>query len=563
MSNYSLTDDPDDPGQYILPDQVLAPGGYAVVILSGDVNLSDYQYPHAGFALNAKEDQLLLYDHTQNLQDYVYLKDIPVGCSYGRVEGRGGFFYAQPTPKTPNYDGYRQISAMPVSTTESGVYTVDEALAVELQAVGDIYYTTDGSDPDAGSARYTAPISIDHTTVLRAVSVENGKMPSDIYTATFLFEARHDLPVVSLVTDPDNLWGVNGIYKNGDMTIKEQKRSAHVAYLGDDGSFSLNCELSLHGATTVTAFNKKSFSIRFQDAYDGPLHYDVFEDGEVTSFRSLIVRTAHESTFSSQMRDTLMAHIAANNCDTLLSQKYKYVALYLNGEYWGLYALRELHSEAHYASYMNVPASTVSMVRFCSDAQNSLYELYNQCANKSFLISDENFDYAKTVLDMSSIIDWIIMESYVGNFDIHGNMRYYHCAADGLWRCGLVDVDLGMFSPRAFDETATSFHHGQLVDALLQNEEFQHMMATRLAELLAGPMSDESMLQTIDEIAAIIRPETPGEGERWGCSPEMWEKLVVEMKQYCTGRADTMINSLCGWVGFSPEEKQEYFGDLM
>lgn len=563
LANFSISDDPENPKLYILPDQTLDPGGYVTIILSGDVNLSTGMYDHAGFALNAKQDMLLVYDHQETLLDHVYLKDIPVGYSYGRCDGVGGFYYSQPTPNAPNAEGKLQISAMPVADTPSGVYTQESSYTVSLQAKGDIYYTLDGSDPDVNSNVYQGPISITETAVLRAAAVEEGKLTSDIYTATFLIGQSHELPVVSLVTDPDNLWGSKGIYKNGDMTIKEQKRTAHVSYLGEDGSFSLNCELSLHGATTVTAFDKKSFSVRFQDAYDGPLYYDVFEDGEVTAFRSLIIRTAHESTFSSQMRDVLMAHIAARNCDTLLSQKYKYVALYLNGEYWGLYAFRELHSEAHYASYMNVPSASVSMVRFCSDEQNSLNELYNRCANKTYLMNEENFAYAKTVLDMSSVIDWIIMEAYVGNFDIHGNMRYYYSPVDGLWRCGLVDVDLGMFSERAFDETATSFHHGQLVDALLQNEEFQDMMARRLAELLAGPMSDENMKKTIDEIAAMIRSETPLEGARWGCSPEMWEKLVIEMKDYCDGRAKAMIDSLSSWVGFSQEEKAAYFGDLL
>ena len=196
------------------------------------------------------------------------------------------------------------------------------------------------------------------------------------------------------------------------------------------------------------------------------------------------------------------------------------------------------------------------------DEQNSLHELYKLC-QRDTLQSDENYAYAKTVLDMSSVADWIIFESYVGNFDIHGNMRYYHTTVDGLWRCGLVDVDLGMFSPAAFEETATSFHHGVLVDDLLQNEEFQDLIATRLAELLAGPMSDASMMQTIDEIAAVIRPETPMEGERWGCPPESWEKLVVEMKDYCDGRALAMIDSLCVRVGFTPQEREAYFGDLL
>ena len=101
------------------------------------------------------------------------------------------------------------------------------------------------------------------------------------------------------------------------------------------------------------------------------------------------------------------------------------------------------------------------------------------------------------------------------------------------------------------------------MDDLLQNEEFQDLIATRLAELLAGPMSDASMMQTIDEIAAVIRPETPMEGERWGCPPESWENLVVEMKEYCDGRALTMIDSLCIRVGFTPEEREAYFGDLL
>ena len=560
LSDFTLSDAADTPDLFVLPEKTLAPGEAVVIILSGDPALSTTSYTHAGFSLNAMEDSLYLFRKGE-LADCVYLKEIPLGYSYGRVEGSGGFFYMTPTPAQNNGSGIRTISAMPASDWEPGVYTGDTPVDVTLEAYGLIYYTLDGSEPDAGSTLYTAPVHIDHTAVLRAVSVEDGKLASEIYTSTFVIGEPHDLPVVSLVTDPDHLWGPEGIYKNGDMTIKEEKRPANVAYVGDDGSFSMNCEMSLHGATTVTAFNKKSFTVRFHDNYDGPLNFDVFGDGEVTNFRSLIIRTSHESTFSSQMRDALMGYVASQNCDTMLSQKYRYIALYLNGEYWGLYAFREHHSAEHFSAYMNVPASTVQMVRYCTDAQNSLYDLYKLC-ERDTLQSEENYAYANTVLDMSSIIDWIIFESYVGNFDIHGNMRYYYTSVDGLWRCGLVDVDLGMFSHMAFDETATSFHHGKLVDDLLQNETFQALLATRLAELLAGPMSDENMIQTIDDIAAVIRSETPMEGERWGCTPEMWESLVVEMKEYCDGRALAMVNNLCTRVGFTPEERATYFGDL-
>jgi len=561
LSDYTLTDDPDSPELYRLPNSVLNPGESYIIILSGDESLSNANYAHAGFSLNTAADQLLLYGKN-GLQDWVWLSQIPLGCSYGRSEDGAGFFYMDPSPYGANHTGYRQVSSEPVSETQAGVYVCDSPVSIPLSASGTIYYTTDGSDPDSQSDLYTGPINIADTTVLRAVSIEEGKFPSEIYTATFLFQKTSGLPVVSLVTDPGNLWGVDGIYKNGDMNIKEERRSANISYTGDDGSFCLDCEISLHGATTVIAFNKKSFTLRFHDNYDGPLNYDLYEDSEVTSFRSLILRTAHESTVSTHMRDALMGQFAQVNMDHLIGQKYKYVTLYINGEYWGLYALREHHSQEHYASYMDVPASSVSIVRYCTDAENSLYALYQFC-EKNSLVSDENYQYAASVLDMESMAEWIILQSYVGNIDINGNMRYYYDSVNEKWCCGLVDLDLGMFSGMSFDQTASTFHHGTLVGRLLQNETFQDLIATRLAELLSGPLSDGNMLALINAMADQIRGEIPYEGSRWGYGIESWENQVDDMRTFVDGRAAAIIDNFCATVSFTQAEKETYFGQII
>lgn len=562
LADFSLTDDADQPGMYSLPDKTLAPGASIVIILSGDETMSGSKYAHAGFTLDAMGDQLFLFRQEGGLLDYVSFGQIPLNQSYGRSEGFGGFYYMDPTPGKDNYSGTRLISAMPTSDIVPGVYTSDTGFTVPLEAAGSIYYTLDGSDPDSSSKRYEGPIQIQDTAVLRAVSIEEGKLCSEIYTATFIIQESHEIPVVSLVTDPGNLWGANGIYKSGDLAIKEEKRPANIAYTGDDGSFSLDCEISLHGETTVLAFSKKSFTIRFQDNYDGPLNYDVFGDAEVTAFSSLILRASHESTVSSHMHDAFLAHIASECSDTLISQKYKYVALYINGEYWGLYAFREHHSPEHYASYMEVPAESVSMVRYCVDEKNSLYAFYNFCEDND-LRTETNYGYAKNTLDLSSFADWIIFQAYVANVDINGNMRYYCSSVDNLWRCGLVDVDLGMFSGKAFDEVVSTFHHGRIVNDLLQNEEFQALVATRMAELLAGPLSDEHMVETIDAMAASIRSEIPGDGARWGYPVYGWENTVTDMKEFCDGRAREMINSLCEVCHFTAAEKEEYFGELL
>lgn len=562
LSGYSISDDPDVPNMHCLRERTLQPGETVTIILSGEENMARNGYEHAMFSLNAQEDQLLLYDAEGKLLDYVYLKDIPLDYSYGRSEDEGGFCYMEPSPQNPNTAGWRLISSAVEASYAPGVYSQEEAFALTLSAEGTIYYTTDGSVPDTTSEQYETPLQLEETTVVRAVAVEPGKVASDVYTATFIVGDSHTLPVVSLVTDPEGLWGWGGVYRNGDISVKEIQLPANVAYSGSDGSFSIDCATNLHGATTVTAFDKKTFAVRFQDSYDGALHYDVFEDGEVTTFSSLILRTAHESTYSTQMHDILVAHMASQTSDKVLCQKYKYVALYLNGEYWGLYAIRERHSQEHYASYMDVPAETVQIVRYMTDENNTLQDLYHFCSSYS-LKDPQNYAYVKTVLDVESFADWMIYEAYVCNLDIYGNIRYYMSPEDGLWRMGLADLDLGMMgSTAAFEEVYHTFHHSYLVQSLVANEEFQDLLASRLAELLAGPLSDENMINTIHEIADSIRSEAAWEEERWGTPVSGWESAVNYMVRFCDGRAQQMINSLCGQLGLTKQEREYYFGDL-
>ncbi len=562
LSDYAITDDTGTPNRFILPEKTLAPGESTVIILSGDPSLNTYDYTHATFSLNAREDSLFLYRTDGTLTDYVFLRDIPVGSSYGRSEDSGGFYFMVPSPNAPNYDGYLKISGEPTSPIAQGVYTGDSGFTVPLAAEGTIYYTLDGSDPDASSLVYTGPIQISETAVVRAAAIEPGKMISGIYTATFVIDEPHDIPVVSLVTDPDNLWGPDGIYKSGDISVKEQVRPANVAYTGEDGSFSMDCRINLHGFTTATVFPKKTFALRFLDAYDGMLNYDVFEDGEVTHFRSLLIRTAYESTVSTQMHDALMGQLASEGSDAMLSQKYKYVAMYLNGEYWGLYAIRERHSPEHYAAYMDVPASTVHTVRYCIDEKNSLNRLYQFLGWRN-LKTKENYDYACTVLDMESFADWIIFESYVSNIDINGNIRYYYCSEDQLWHLGLADLDLGMFHGSGFRNTATTFHHGRLVYAAMANEEFQHLVATRLAQLLETTLSDEHVLATLDHMIDTTKNEIVLDAERWNYGMAGYNRFVREMREFCDGRAEFMIKDFCLYVNFTPEEKEHYFGHLL
>lgn len=558
LSDYALTDSADHPDQFRLPARQLAPGESVTVLLSGDSSLSSGDRIHGNFALNAALDRLYLYDGQGVLLDYVLLRDIPNGYSYGRSAESGGFFYMEPTPEQDNRPGWRMISDAPESDMAAGVHTLDSGLEVALSAPGNIYYTTDGSVPGAGSQPYTGPVRIDSTTVLRAVAIEDGRLQSDIYTACFIIGEPHAIPIVSLVTDPGNLKGPNAIYADNWET-KEEKRSANISYTGGDGSFSLDCEISMHGMTSLLVSPKKSFTVRFRNNYDGPLRYDIFGDGRVTTFNSIILRADVESVYSSFLRDNLFGYLGSYYSDAMLAQNTKYVALYLNGQYWGIYSIREHYSEAMYAAHMGFPTDTVTMAKNYMLPDSSLFAVRQFCVDNS-LAPQENYDYVCSVIDVDSFIDWTIFEAYTGNFDINGNMRYFYSTVDGLWRCGLTDVDLGMFTDGTFSEVIDTLQHGEIIESLFENQAFQDRMLRRMAELLNGPMSDENMAATIDMLAARIRDEIPLERERWGGTADQWERMVDDLKRFCTGRSQVLIDDIQDRFHMSRDEIDRYFG---
>lgn len=560
LSSYSISDDAKRPGRFVLPEVRLGPGEFYVLILSGHPEYSTDRYRHASFALNAQEDDLFLFE-SGKLIDYTHLFMIPYHNSCGRSADEGGFFYMDPTPGRENEAGVRMISSEPTASVASGVYNGVTGIDVTLEAEGTIYYTTDCSDPDRNATVYTGPIHLDRTTVLRSVSYEPEKKESRILTCSYLINEEHDLPIVSLVTDPEHLWNAaTGIYVDG-LSRKEIEYPADAAYFGPDGSWETACGIKMHGLTSLMKQPKKSFTLKFSGVYDGPLHYDVYGDGAVTVFKSLILRADAESAYATFLRDNLLHRIAKEYSSAMLSQNSKYAVLYLNGRYWGIYSIREQYTPFFYASNMGVPEDTVTISKNFIRGETTLSEaMYYTLSHR--MTSEEDYAYIAERIDVMSFIDWAIFQAYCGNFDIDGNMRYLYSTVDGKWRCGLVDVDLGMCSLNGFLIVFKTGQIGPMLRAMLKNETFRQQFLTRMAELLSTGFSESSVLETIDRMTAEIRSEIPNEVKRWG-GPRNWESMVDEVKDFADKTVPVMIKSIQKEIGLSNEEIQTYFGELL
>lgn len=559
LSDYYLSDDGDDLLACRLPAGTLAPGELRVLRCAddgtGDVLLS----------LDDEREQLFL-SSARRVIDALPLHSIPLDGSCGCMDGEDGFFYfSAATPGAPNGAGCRRVSAAPVELTPGGCYDGVEAVEVSLSAAPGavIRYTLDGTLPDESSTLYEGPIQLRSTTILRAVATESGCLPSRALTQTYFLNENHSLPVVSLVLD--DLPQFKRIYNN---QVKHFEMPGSVALYEEDGSFSLGCGVTLSGATSLR-LPKKNLSVRFRGAYGEEwLNYDVF-DGGVDSFRSLTLRSGQDYYFSI-IRNELCQNIALEFSDHLLTQRSKFCALYVNGQYYGLYALKEKVTRQFYASTFGVSRDSVVMEEASVKPVDSFYqEVY------SFVLDHDMRDedaYAQLCsrLDIDSLVDWAVLEGYFANNDLlSGNVRYVKSyEGDGLWRLVFYDLDAALHSrdlsfSNLYGSDRMRQQISQILRELLKNPAFKEKLLSRTAEALRGPLASGHVLERCDEMLALIEQERLRDFRHWKTSEQRFQNETAHMRRFLIDYDGPALRAFCSNLHLSAEEQSLWFSEWL
>lgn len=562
LAEYYLSDDKDNPMLWRLPERYLDPGALLVVHCSGNSDLSTSDTVHSNFSLNSTSERLYLTSAAQQrVTDYVWLHDIFKDWTVGRMDGQSGFFYlSSPSPWSGNRgNAYRYISDQPVSLGEDGIYNDVTGVSVELEGSGRIFYTTDGSRPDESSAEYTEPITLDKTTVIRAINVQDGAAPSRAITLSYIINENHTLPVLSLSTDSPSTF--SGIYYN---KRKYYEIPANISYFEDGSSFNIDCGLKMKGWTSLEN-PKKSMGVSFRGCYgDDMLDYDIF-GSDVTEFSSLSIRAGQDYPLAI-IRNELFQELCLEMGDNVPTQNSKYCILYLNGSYYGIYCLKEDFSKQYYASHKGVNKSDVTMLKSPVALSSAVYQEVFQFCRDNDMSLDENYDHICSVLDIDNVVDWFLIEGYTANSDVNGNMRYFKLNDGGKWQIAFYDLDWTFnYASNCFTNITDSNREvqvSQLINRLLTNARFREQLLSRYSELVSTTLSNEHVLAKIDELQALLEPEVPRERDQWGSDVDGWHYRLDELRSFITNNdyANYSANKLCSMLGASAEQKMQYFG---
>lgn len=560
LGGYTLSDKESERALWTFPDVTLGAGEYLRVYCA------DYVQGElcTGFALDSEADQLYLSDPKGELLDYISLRDVPYYGSYGRTADRGGWFYfAEKTPGEENPAGARRISRPPTALTQDGVFDGVDSVKVEFGGPGALYYTTDGSRPTEESEHYTGPITLTETCVLRVVCVEEGALPSAALTQSYLLNEGHTLPVLSLATD--SLANFNLVYNSPWPHLE---LAGNLALYEEDGGFNLPCGVKLNGATSLV-LAKKNLSIRFRSAYGAPeLCYDCF-DGGVDHFTNLLLRSGQDFN-GVIMRNELCCAMAGKATDKVLVQRFKYCVLYINGEYRGIYALEEKTNEQMFADHLGVSRESVTVSEASVSTRDPFYADVVQPCLETDLSEEANYRAVCEKLDIDSMIDWILVEGWCANKDLtSGNLRYGRSTEnDGKWRLMLYDLDATFSYPGfCFDLlnpiALNSRQIGNIIQALLANEDFRGRLLARAAEMLKGPLSNEELLAEMDALAEQLEPEVPRNHLLINTEPRHWRFNLDSLRELIVTEdwQQHSIDQLCHHLSVTDEERREYFGD--
>lgn len=582
LSSYYLSDDKDLLLRWRLPDVVLEPDGYFIVFCSGkDFNINDEW--HTNFKISGDGEKLFLSTDNERIIDDLPKVELDNDVSYGKF-GSGNSILSKPTPGKINVLYTNTLSF----SHENGCYASDFELYVSASMNHKIHYTIDGQRPSVSTLEYldhivitsseglplkyslipSTPQGVDisytnwsapsenrpQVRVLRFQTFHQGYPTSPVYTKLFYightFTEDFSFPVLHLTVDSSDLFAYeSGIYVPGQYFNVENpewtgnyfqsgwpwEKQVHLSYFENDMEvWQQKAGVRIKGQRTRLA-PQKSFRIIARQKYgNSTFEYPLIDESDKAWFKSFVLRTTMGSWGpKSMVKDEVIQRI----CKTLdvESMDTEPVITFLNGEYWGLYHLRDNMDEHHLAQVSGLESSEIEMFNWV----NGHYFDVIRYMEANDLREDEHYQEVSQYIDISNFIDYQIAEIFFQNIDWPGNndMFWRPRKEDGKWRWILFDLDAGMLASKAdFDmyDKATnddvSTKTPIVFKSLLKNETFRDRFVNRYLELLENQFATNAMLLEMERFISGHSYHIDHHYQRWNFpgTVEEWEEFVDE-----------------------------------
>lgn len=602
LTSHTLSDALGNPTKWRFPaGTAVAPDNYLLVWCdNNDVALNEL---HTNFALSASGEAVVLYNAEETtVVDQIVFPALGSDEAFARIPNGSGTFQKTilTTPRQPNLAGVR--GPMPTFSHGSGLYSSPFTISISAPGATEIRYTTNGSEPTTASAVYTAPLSITATTGLRARAYYSSDNPSRTATASYLFDvvANRTIPVMNVVMDPADLFDpTRGIYVNFHARGENWERTAHVVFMNADGTSVTEAPVGIRiNGGSSRALAKKSFRIALRNAYgQGSWTLPYLERTTAASFNNLVLRgnnndgilnaslaQLNQVTF---FRDQMIRHWHEDT--GAIGVDGFFCALYLNGQYWGLYNACErvtddyMEAKVGGADWDVVKGTWNSTIKYHTEALDGdlvAWQQFMAWLDSSDLSTDAGLNELKQRIDYHGFLRYFAFNIALQNEDWPMNnwiatrrrgqagARWIFHENDAEWAMGLrpqgwsSDTILWaqganfMLSPghnntiaplsKLFNGNDLQTNRTSNINGILDHPQGRRDFIAAMEEILNFELHLDTATASINSYANRIQTEVPRESARW--APNMITSAAAFNSQW-----PIAVNNLRTFVANRPE----------
>ena len=591
LSGWHFSDSKKNPLKWTFPEGTrLKPGAFLTVFCTGeeDVDPGKGDAFYAPFAISSSGETLLLSDAEGEELQRLKLP-AQYGCvSYGLPSAGGDYgFFENPTRNKKNdKEAFPERVQAPAIQTAGGFYESSVTVFAEAPQGATLRYTTDGETPTEKSKIFPSEgLTLKKTTPLRVKAFQEGLVSSETVSSTFFVDDPPLTPIVSLITDDRYLFNKKtGILTKGTGSIPNYSKGweypIHIEYFTGEGER----QISQTGTFTCSGHSarvnaQKSIALYARKSWGADeFAFNPFPTRDYTSYKSLLLRSTNSDVTATRLRDVVASSLAEGQ--DILYQDHQVIQVYINGEYYGHYNLREKINKYFIAQYEGVTdphqidkidiLARTGTDQFLQNGDNTDWLALCDFCKKQDLTVPENLQYVTDRLDVDSLFTHAAFEIILGNVDFT-NVRVYRVPG-GKWRMLLFDVEACW---RGLDKTPIEYYikpvsakiqgfRHEPLNALLKVPEMKDRFLRRVSDLLATVFRWDNVEAHFDAVIDQLEPILPRHIARWkNMKLSNWKTNIKATKYYARVRPRKIPGLLKTAMKLTNAEMEEYFADTL
>lgn len=295
-------------------------------------------------------------------------------------------------------------------------------------------------------------------------------------------------------------------------------------------------------------YSQRSLNVYFRESYgSGRFSYALIpsavdtEGATIETYKSFTLRNGGNDSGNLKFRDALLEELLADRHFDYLAARPAIV--FLNGEYWGIYALCEKFGKTYIEQhYPGLDGDDVVIVKdgqidegIAADA--ALFDELMAFAQKD-LSDPAVWEAFCAAVDVESMADYFAAEIYIGNANwwAEKNTRLWRTRStqsnnpygDGRWRFMLYDTEYSSAlynfdkTSAGFDSFAAAMAGHPLFAAAMRSESFRTLFCTALEEIGGSDLAPERVGAKLDEYIARWKPFLQSDYLRFGDTSRIW-----------------------------------------